>query len=424
MIQQIRKLSFSQEWMTVTACFLLSLSSGPFFAITVFFTSFEADFGWSRAMISLIYSLYLLIAGFSNIAIGWITDRFGPKLTITACGLLIGLGLVLCSQVQGIGQFLVFYAIASLGVGAIFVVPPATVQRASLRRPGLALGITTAGVSVGRMVFTSLSGLLLLALGWRTSYILTGVIIWALFLVAILLILPRYKKASVETGDISHQEATIDNEDRTVKGRTIEVIERGSFKKLIKTKAFVLTVFMFILPIACNQMLVLHIVPFAEGEGISKVAAAGAAALIGAFGIAGNIICPSLSGRISWRWLVFIALGGCSLTMVWLMATGSLWMLYSFVAFYGFFFYGSVPTRLGFVRHLFGDQFLASMIGILLGLSALFSTLAPLAAGYVYDKSESYNIAFLVAAVFFAAGAFIAIILKRPAVQITGSVDS
>ncbi|MFC2058880.1 MFS transporter [Chloroflexota bacterium] len=424
MIPQIRKLSFSQEWMTVTACFLLSFSSGPFFAITVFFTSFEADFGWSRAMISLIYSLYLLIAGFSNIAIGWITDRFGPKLTITACGLLIGLGLVLCSQVQGIGQFLVFYAIASLGVGSIFVVPPATVQRASLRRPGLALGITTAGVSVGRMVFTSLSGLLLLALGWRTSYILTGVIIWVLYLVAILLILPRYRKASVETGDISHQEATIDNKDRTVKGRTVEVSARSSFKKLIKTKAFMLTVLMFILPIACNQMLVLHIVPFAEGEGISKVAAASAAALIGAFGIAGNIVCPSLSGRISWRWLVFLALGGCSLAMIWLMVTGSLWMLYIFVALYGFFFYGSVPTRLGFVRHLFGDQFLASMIGILLGVSALFSTLAPLAAGYVYDKSESYNIAFLVAAVFFAAGAFIAIVLKRPATQVTGAVDS
>jgi len=214
------------------------------------------------------------------------------------------------------------------------------------------------------------------------------------------------------------------NEDATEKSHAAEVSERSSFKELIKTKVFLLTVLMFILPIACNQMLVLHIVPFAEGEGISKVAAASAAALIGAFGIAGNIVCPALSGRISWRWLVFMALGGCSLAMVWLMVTGSLWMLYVFVAFYGFFFYGSVPTRLGFVRHLFGDQFLASMIGILLGLSALFSTLAPLAAGYIYDKSESYNIAFLVAVVFFAAGAFIAIILKRPAVQARGRVGS
>ncbi|MFC1926884.1 nitrate/nitrite transporter [Chloroflexota bacterium] len=403
-----------REWVITAACFTLHFCSAPFYVLTVFFTSLEADFGWSRALISSMHSTFLLVAAASNIIVGWLTDKYGPRVPLIACGLLIGIGLVLISQVQNIGQVLSFYALASLGAAAIAVVPMATVQRlVRSKRGGLALGITTAGNSAGRLFLTPVSGLLLLAYGWRTAYVVIGVAAWLLISFSAIL-LPSYRKQRLETAGNAPQHEPVPDNARIVTGSHLsEAQKQKSIKEIIKTKAFLLTCIMFMFPIACNQMIAVHIVPFAEGEGISKAAAATAFGLMGIFGIAGNIICSTLSGRISWGWLTFITSVGSSLAVFWLMGTGSLWMLYVFVVFYGFFFFGNVPTRLGFTRQLFGDQYLASTIAILFSAGALLGMFTTVAAGYIYDVTGSYSISFLIAAIFFIISAFTVIMLRR-----------
>ncbi|MFC2059056.1 nitrate/nitrite transporter [Chloroflexota bacterium] len=400
----------------ITACFTLSFCAGPFYVLTVFFTSLEADFGWSRTLISSLHSTFLLMAVPSNLIIGWMTDRYGPKLPLLACGLFLGVGLVLISQVQSIGQVLLFYALASLGAAALGTVPWATVQRLlPPERLGLGLGIATAGTSVSRLVLSPISSLLLLTFGWRTAYIFIGVVTWLLVSIAALLLPSRRKQKPEISGNAHPHETQLTTAETKASSHTLEAEKQMSFKEIIRTKAFLLTCLMFMFPIACNQMVGVHIVPFAEGVGISKTSAATAAGLMGAFGLAGNITWPAFSGKISWRWLVVITTVGCSMMMVVLMATSSLWMLYLFVVFYGFFFFGNMPTRLGFARYLFGSQSLASTTGILLSAGALFGMFTTIASGYIYDTTESYSIAFIIGAVLFAMAAFIAVILKRPA---------
>ncbi|MFC1974306.1 MFS transporter [Chloroflexota bacterium] len=403
-----------KRWAFITtACFTLSFCAGPFTVLPVFVTTFEADFGWSRTVTSSVYSTFLFTAAVSNVVIGRLTDRYGLKFILIACSLLMGLGLALISQIQNIWQFYIVYVLATLGVGAIFVVPPSTIQRSSLRRPALALGITMAGISASRVVFVPIAGFLLLALDWRLSYLILGVIIWLLVSISAILLLTKHDRGLAEP-DNTHRQEMLVNEANTDSDPTTGGKGLGSLKELIQNRVFILTLVLYVLPIACNQMIILHLIPFAEGVGISTAAAATATGLGSAFGVVGTIVCPALSGIISWRRLVFITAVICSLAMVWLMSTGSLWMLYLFVAFYSFFFYGHITTRIGFTKLLFGAQSLASLLGMLLGAGALVSTLTPLAAGYLYDKTGSYSISFLTAAILFAITAFIALLLKKP----------
>ena len=55
-------------------------------------------FGWSRATTSAAYSMSFLIFGFVGIVMGGLTDKFGIRLILTGCGVVLGIGYLLMSQ--------------------------------------------------------------------------------------------------------------------------------------------------------------------------------------------------------------------------------------------------------------------------------------------------------------------------------------
>jgi len=364
---------------------MLTLATGPlFFTLTTFFTSFEADFGWSRALISSVQSTTLVIAASSNFSIGWLTDRYGPRRPLIVCSMLMGIGLLLCSQTHYLWQLVLLYAIASLGSGANYVIPMSTVQRfVSERRAGLALGLTSSGIALSRFIFVPIAGFLISAIGWQSTYMILGIAVWVLMVIPAMLI-PSESSASplVHSGSPGPGDSRTTTE---INGSANEGIAPASMSlgAILRTRIFLFACIMFVLPIMSNHMIAVHIVPFAEGTGIPKTAAAAAAGLIGAFGIGGTILWPSLSTRIPWRWLVFISGVISSLAVLWLIITGSLWMLYLFVIVYGFFYHASSPTRI------------------------------PVLGGYIYDHTGSYGIAFTIGAICWATSALVAVMLKR-----------
>lgn len=99
----------------MVACF------GINFAFGIFFKPMLTEFNWTRAVTSGAFSLSWLVTGFVAILAGALNDRFGPRVIITGCGLLLGLGYVLMSQVSTVWQLYLFYGVIIGAVLSVFI---------------------------------------------------------------------------------------------------------------------------------------------------------------------------------------------------------------------------------------------------------------------------------------------------------------
>src|SRR3989304_5893725 len=82
----------------LAAFFIMVISFGTLYTFGIFFNPLLVEFGWTRAMTSGAFSLSFLLQGALGMVMGRLTDRFGPRLVMVACGLFLGLGYLLMSQ--------------------------------------------------------------------------------------------------------------------------------------------------------------------------------------------------------------------------------------------------------------------------------------------------------------------------------------
>ncbi len=66
-------------WGTYTPCF------------SIFLKPLSAEFGWSRAETSLALSLSYMVYAFLTIMMGWLTDKFGPRIVMMVLGYFLEL---------------------------------------------------------------------------------------------------------------------------------------------------------------------------------------------------------------------------------------------------------------------------------------------------------------------------------------------
>ena len=160
-----------------------------------------------------------------------------------------------------------------------------------------------------------------------------------------------------------------------------------------------------------------HIVNFAINIGISKTASAGALGLIGGISILGRIIMAWSAEKLGWKISLSICLFGCTILFLWLTIVNNLWMLYVFAIIYGFFYGGKTPLIPGLICFYFPGKSMATIMGMIHGISLGGGALGPVIGGIAYDTTGSYTAAFVIGALFWAASAILLLYLKMPQKQ-------
>ncbi|NIR86631.1 MFS transporter, partial [Candidatus Bathyarchaeota archaeon] len=170
-MEKSKRSRFYYGWMVVIASFLTTFI---FFSIQYIFGVFSKslidEFGWTRSLTSGAYSLNMIVHGLSALLMGTLSDRYGPRITIGVNGFLVGLGIVLCSQIVDLWQLYVFFGLLiGVGMGAAFSPPMSTTAKWFVRRRGLALGIVASGIGLGTLVMSPLTNHLILVYGWQRA---------------------------------------------------------------------------------------------------------------------------------------------------------------------------------------------------------------------------------------------------------------
>jgi MFS family permease len=163
-------------WVIVGGAFaVLFVAYGAQYSFGVFFSALLEEFGWSRASLSGVFSLYAFAYCVFGFPAGRLTDRWGPRLVIGIGGLFLGAAFAGMALVTELWQPYVLYGlVAALGMGTTYVPCNTTVVRWFVARRGLAVGIAGSGGSLGNFVLPPVMQLLVGALGWRAAYVVLG----------------------------------------------------------------------------------------------------------------------------------------------------------------------------------------------------------------------------------------------------------
>ena len=355
----------------------------------VFFAPLLNEFNWTRATLSGAASLCFLVHGFISILMGNFNDRFGPRLIMTGCGIILGTGFLLMGTINSIWHLYLFYGlVAGVGLSATDVVLLSTTARWFEKKRGMMSGIIKVGTGLGMVIMPIFITWLLNGYGWRSAFtvlgatILVSVIFFAQFLV-------RDPAAKAQFID-NKTDYTSADLNKTEVGLT--------FHEVISTRQFWIICSIYFIILFCVFTIIIHIVQHAIDLAIQPGVAAGILAVVGGASIAGRFMMGIAGDRIGDKKGLIICLLLLLTALIWLQIASYLWMFYLFAIIYGFAHGGFFSLVSPLLARQFGTKSHGSIYGIVIFCSTLGGAIGPLAAGYIFDITHSYNIIFLLLA--------------------------
>ena len=252
--------------------YIVAASIGINFYITVafglgfnvFFLPVLREFGWTRALTSGAFSLRALESGFLTPVIGFLVDRWGPRIVILWGVILAGAGMIMMGYINSLLTFYIAFLIASLGVtgaghGVSWV---AAVANWFQRLRGRALGISMLGPVIGGP-FLVVIALLEQVIGWRTATIILGIGLWIVGIPLAMVARPRPEPYGyLPDGDKPKASASGEGD---IPGVATEVSSNGlTVAQAMRIQDFWVLLFLFALMFVGISGLMIHLIPLLE----------------------------------------------------------------------------------------------------------------------------------------------------------------
>jgi len=365
---------------------ILMVVYSSYYSYSIFFDSLAVEFNSTKAAISGAFSLTVIVSGLISAFAGSVSDRVGPKAVCLVCGSALGLGLLLMSLVKDIWQIYVIYGVLiALGVGGLFPAAVSTVARWFTDKRGMMIGIVTAGLGVGSIILSPLISYLITAYTWRRAYVIIGIIVLAVVLTASQFLkrdpgntvkLPSDKKGAM---------------------KAIPDIGRDfTYREAIVTKQFWMLVTIFILSGYGQFSLMVHIVTYATGQGISPISAASILSIIGGVSIFGRIIIGGIGDKIKVKPLLLAIGATLLLSLICLEFAHSLWAFIVVGIIFGLGYGGSSTLQSLVAVEMFGLKTMGTMLGNFILSICIGGSIGPVITGALFDASHSYSLSFTI----------------------------
>jgi len=408
---KVAKPGFFYGYIVVFSSFIaMLLTFGAVYSFGVFLKPMLVDLGWTVAMISGAYSLSIFMRGVLGIVTGRLTDKFGPRIVVTICGLFLGLGYLLMSQIKASWEMYLFYGvIIAIGQSGTYVPTMTTVARWFVKRRGIMTGIVVAGSGIGIVIMSPLAVWLISSYGWRTSYIIIGIVTLVLMTLA-----AQFLKRDPGQIKLLPYGANEVSEEQSLSQE-----EKGfSLREAIHTRQLWMASFVFFSFLFCLQTTLVHIVNHAIEMGISAVSAANVLATLAGLSVIGKIATGSIADRIGNKLTIALGLSLLSAALLWLIPAKELWMLYLFAVAFGFG-WGTGTLISPMLAELFGQASLGTILGIIDFTSNLGGTAGPVLGGKIFDMVGSYQPAFLTCFVLSIISIIVILLIRPPRRQIS-----
>ena len=412
-----------------------------FYGFPIFFKVLLDEFGWTAAAGAAVISLSRLEGGLEGPIIGWAVDKFGPRRMAIIGAVIAGTGFFLMSAVApvsfgpiNLSAFVVFVLLyagwMSIGYNTGFGhASQAAVNAWFVRKRSRAFAVFSLGAGGSGLTVFAL-GWIVNDFGWRTAALLAGVGIFVIVIPLSMMLrhkpeqygyLPDGDEPALP-GETQPQVAEAAETDGAGNGRQALASVKSwaadqdfSVRQALISVAFWMLVLGTTARAVAMTSVVIHEVNYLTNVRAIPLVQAGAAlgamvtvSLVGrlGFGVLGDyvekryvlIVCTLLQALG-----IFILANASNLLLVWL-----------FVVVYGIAYGGAIPVFMAIVGEYFGRKNFAAIRGWMQLFHIPATVLGPIYAGWIYDTTDSYQIAFMSFMVALILGTAFLFIARRP----------
>lgn len=404
-------------WVMVGVTFLASLiSAGTVGAPGVFIAPLQKEFGWSTAEISSALSIRFVLFGLMAPFAAALLNRYGLRnVTLTAQVIVVS-ALILSLGMTEVWQLVLLWGVViGIGTGMTALVLGATIAtRWFAARRGLVVGILTASVATGQLVFLPLLASLTERYGWRLALGFVCVMLGVSATAVLLAMRDRPSDLGLRPfGDEGTEPVPVPPAGRGA----ITTVALGTLRDAARVPAFwILFGTFFICGASTVGLIQVHLIPMCLDFGIPQVQAASLLAAMGIFDFVGTIMSGWLSDRYDNRWLLFWYYGLRGLSLIFLpFSDFSFYGLSLFAIFYGLDWIATVPPTVRLTAQRFGPERANLVFGWIFAGHQIGAGAAAFGAGITRTVYQSYLPAFFFAGALCVLAAIIVLALSRPA---------
>ncbi len=384
------------------------------YGFTVFFLPLSQDLGLSRAATSLVFSLARAEGALEGPVAGYAIDRFGPRPVMLTAIVLSGVGYMLFATVNSYATFLLVYlGVISLAFGAGFMHSPMIIANTwFVRRRAFAMTLISASISVGGTLISPLLASAVRAWGWRQAALAAGI---GLLIVGIpLASLVRRSPESMDLlpdGDPPRK-----RDDGTgIPGKKGFAGETDfTTKQAMKTSAYWMMIFATMVRVAGFGTMMVHFIPIMVWKGVDEQTAAYLLGTFAFLSLPAHLLLGSLADYVNKPRLMAVAMLVSTVGLLSLILGQSKWTLWLFAVFFTTA-EAIFPVSWATVGDFFGRKHFGKIRGTMGFFYMWGAVAAPVVAGAVYDRTESYGPMLPWLAVLFLVGAALYGLLVRPA---------
>ena len=367
----------------------------------------EHQFGWTRAQVSMGFSVTVGTIGLFAPFIGRLIDVVGPRRLMIIGAPLCGAAFVLLAFMTQLWQWYVYLGISSLALGLIAYIPAqALAVRWFDRRRAVALSIIGASVWMGQLLMLPLVQVIISSLGWEDAFIYSGMLVVGAYIVAFIFVRDRpsgneHDSPTVPPGVGSSSEPAV------LSGLTLSQTMRTP---LFWALVLGLMLLYFVVFGWLSQG-----VPYYQSVGYSDAWSAQIVSLTAGGAVVWLLTAGAQLERIRRpeRIAAFGALFVCASLIVLYVTGGNIPGVSLAVVFYVVGFAATPPLEALMLSRAFGLRNFATIMGTAFMFQTIAIVFSPIIAGSIFDRNGSYDLVLIIYAICVAASSLVFLAASR-----------
>jgi len=365
----------------------------------------KEQFGWSQTQLNLSLA-FSFISGLCAPFVGTLSDRIGIRPVMFGSILIIAIGFLMRPFITELWHWYLFSALVYTGFPGATVLPGGKMVGLWFPRTrGRMMGAVMAGNNFGGITMPPLAAAIIVVFNWQTAYVVFGVIMGALAVMALFVIVEDEKKVESEMK-------------RTGRGDQAQIARAAAqagvtLKQALINRNFWLVTVGLVAATFTYQGVLTQLRQHFEESGFTPAMATTAVSTIAGMGIFSKLAFGRASEKITARIATILSIGLQMVGVLIIAQVDASHLLWLGIFVFGLGFGGLGALALLVVQEMFGMKEFGGIMGIMQVGMIASGTGAPMMAGAIHDSSGSFDSAFLIVAAIFVVG-IAALALARP----------